>query len=87
MASIWAKEFGSVAWDGVSGNPLDPKEVAKARAVEMDYFGKMKGYTRVPRSHQVETGGTNIGVRWLDVNKGDGRVTPQSSHSFRHWSR
>ena len=41
----------------------------------MDYFKKLGVYERFPRSHQVHTGGKIIGVRWVDVNKGDATDT------------
>ena len=39
----------------------------------MDYAKKLRVYERFLRSHQVHTGGKIIGVRWVDVNKGDAR--------------
>ena len=61
---MWAK-------DDVNGMELDPKEVVKARRVEMAFFKKMKVYTIVPESHQRASGGKIIDLRWIDVNKGD----------------
>ena len=37
----------------------------------MEYFNKFGTYERVPREHQVASRGKIIGVRWVDVNKGD----------------
>ena len=37
----------------------------------MTFFRKMQVYTRVPRAMQRMKGGKIIGVRWVDVNKGD----------------
>ena len=37
----------------------------------MELFAKIKVYTRVPSAHQKQNGGKIIGVRWVDVNKGD----------------
>ena len=59
------------AWDDVSNAPLNPVLMRKAREVEMEYFERLGVYERVPRSHQVATGGKTISVRWVDVNKGD----------------
>ena len=59
------------AQDDVSGVELDPELVKKAREVEMTFFRKMEVYTRVPRAMQRMKGGKIIGVRWVDVNKGD----------------
>ena len=59
------------AWDDVSNENFKPELVHAARAVEMEYFGNLGVYEKVPRSHQIATGGKVIGVRWVDVNKGD----------------
>ena len=57
--------------DGVSGAALDPKLVVKARQLEMDYFGKMGVYHKVPRKTMQQHGGRTIGTRWIDINNGD----------------
>ena len=62
---------GDKAWDDVSGLPLDPELVAKARAVEMDFFKRMGVYTVVDGSDQRRTGGKIIDLKWIDTNKGD----------------
>ena len=59
------------AQDDVTGGELDPELVKQAREVEMTFFRKMEDYTRVPRAMQKMKGGKTIGVRWVDVNKGD----------------
>ena len=59
---VWAK-------DDISGVALDPVEVQKARALEMDYFNKMQVYTRVDRS--CARGRKLIRTKWIDLNKGD----------------
>ena len=59
------------AWDDVTNAALIPDMVKKAREVEMGYFAKLGVYEVVDRSHQLTTGGKVIGVRWVDVNKGD----------------
>ena len=64
-------DTGDWAQDDVSGVALDPELVKKAREVEMTFFRKMVVYTRVPRAMQKMKGGKIIGVRWVDVNKGD----------------
>ena len=67
-----AKRGGEqVAWDDVTDVGLDPVEVMAARQLEMDYFNKLGVYDRVPRSDVNKTGGKLIGVRWVDINKGD----------------
>lgn len=65
------REGEAVAWDEVTGSPLDPERVRQARQVEMDYFSLVNVYARVPRTHQKETGGKLIPCKWVDVNKGD----------------
>ena len=60
------------AWDDVSGAELDPKEVKRARAEEVEYVRKMKLYTKVPIDEcYKKTGKAPITVRWIDINKGD----------------
>ena len=41
----------------------------------------MHVYDRVPRDHQKQNGGTVIGVRWVDVNKGDSATPDYRSRS------
>ena len=55
--------------DDVSGKRLDLKIAVTARKLEIDFFGKMKVYTKVPRSSTA--GCKVISTRWLDINKGD----------------
>ena len=67
------------AIDDVSGEELDPTLMKEARQMEMKYVEEMKVYDRVPRAQQKETGGKIIGVRWVDVNKGDATKTDYRS--------
>ena len=71
MSGLAVRGGEEVAWDDVADAGLDPKEVKAARKVEMEYFDKLKVYDRVSRSDVLKTGGKLIGVRWVDVNKGD----------------
>ena len=75
MDGLSFKDVFEAARDDVSNAELVPKLVREARELEMDYFRKLGVYERVPRSHQVHTGGKIIGVRWVDVNKGDATDT------------
>ena len=60
------------ASDDMTGEALDPKEVKKARKEEIVYFKAMKVYCKVPMEEcWKETGRKPIGVRWVDINKGD----------------
>ena len=71
MDGLTCKNGYETAWDDVTNAPLNPVLMRKAREVEMEYFERLGVYERVPRSHQVAIGGKIIGVRWVDVNKGD----------------
>lgn len=79
MGKLSPKDGSDVAWDDVSNVQLDPSLVRKARQVEMYVFKNMHVYDRVPRDSQKETGGKVIGVRWVDVNKGDEEKTDDRS--------
>ena len=60
------------AWDDVNGAELDPKEVRKARKLELKYYDDLGAYIRVPVRQCIErTGKKPIQVRWIDHNKGD----------------
>ena len=60
------------AWDDVTGKSLDPKEVSKARAKEMEYVRNMNVYEVVDvRECLRMTGRAPIESRWIDINKGD----------------
>ena len=60
------------AWDDVSGNALDPKEVRRARKEEIEYVHKMGLCIKVPVKEAYEHNGkAPISVRWIDINKGD----------------
>ena len=67
------------AWDDISGAELNPEEVKKARAEEIDYVRKMSLYTKVLIEEcYKKTGRAPITVRWIDINKGD-----QTSPNYR----
>ena len=61
----------SSAWDDVSGEELDPAEVRKARALEMEYIEKRGVWRKVPRALATRNGWKVIPTRWIDINKGD----------------
>jgi hypothetical protein len=64
-------------WDDITGEPLDPIGVRKARSEEMQEFHKHGVYRKVPISECWDsTGKAPIGVRWVDINKGD-KVHPE----------
>ena len=61
-------------WDDITGKELDPEMVREARAEEMKEFDKHKVYDKVPISQCWQaTGRKPIGVRWVDINKGDNK--------------
>ena len=60
-----------MAWDDVTNAELVPELVKAARQVEMGYFKKLGVYEYATRSEQEQCLGKNIGVGWVDVNKGD----------------
>lgn len=60
------------AWDDLIGEVLDAKEVATARADEVRYYRDMEAFELVPVEQAWKrTGRAPIGVRWIDVGKGD----------------
>ena len=59
-------------WDDLSGKPLNPELVRKARAEEMSEYARHGVYRIVPIAESWEkTGKAPIGSRWVDINKGD----------------
>ena len=62
-----------VAWDYVTNAELIPDLVKKAREVEMGVFAKLGVYEYATHADQQQQQmlGKIIGVRWVDVNKGD----------------
>ena len=70
-AEDWELEFPDV-YDQVSGQLLDPKLVAKARADELGYVHRYHVYTKVPVQQCLDRAGKNpVKVKWIDINKGD----------------
>ena len=66
-----ADESGQVAYDGISGLPLDPKLVAEAIKEELMFMRKLRVYHEAPASYLNESGLEAIGTRWVYTNKGD----------------
>jgi hypothetical protein len=61
-----------IFWDDITGEPLSWEGVVNARKEEMEEFRKHKVYKKVPiKQCWDETGKGPIGVRWIDINKGD----------------
>ena len=64
-------------WDDISGKELEWALVVAARIEEMEEFRKHGVYIKVPIKECMErTGKKPIGVRWVDINKGD-EVNPE----------
>jgi len=64
----WVEAF----YDQISGVQLDRALVLAARAEEMVYMNRLAVFKRVLISEAIATTGRRpIGVRWVDVNKGD----------------
>ena len=60
------------AWDDVSGQALDPQEVARARQEEIEEYRKHGVYTKVDiQECWDETGKAPVKTKWVDTNKGD----------------
>lgn len=59
------------AWDDVSGAELDPKEVMKARAIEIGFVRKKKVWIKIRRDMAIKKKWKIIKTRWIDINKGD----------------
>ena len=58
---------GMEFFDDTTGAPLDKELAIKARKLEIDYFRKMKVYSKIKREPWMKV----ITTRWLDINKGD----------------
>ena len=59
------------AWDDVNGGYLDPVEVKKARATEINWVREQKIYEIVPRQTCYNETGKAPLLLWIDTNKGD----------------
>lgn len=70
-----------VAYDDVTGDELDPREVVKARAKEMSYVRAKQVWKKVPRAEAARRGLKVIQTRWIDINKGD-RFDPNYRSRF-----
>ena len=61
-----------LAWDDASGATLDPNEVRRARAEEIQYVREMDLYKDVPKAQcYARIGKQPISTRRIDINKGD----------------
>ena len=61
-----------VTWDDTSGATLNPTAIRVANVEEIEYVKKMDLHTKVLINECVKTTYTQpIGVRWIDIYKGD----------------
>ena len=61
------KEFD----DDITGEYFNKARAIEARKLEIDFFKKMKVYSKVPRQQAKEMKAKVITTRWIDVYKGD----------------
>ena len=73
MDGLTFKGGYEVAWDDVTNAELLSDLVKKAHKVEMGYFAELDVCEYATRAQQEQTLGKIIGVRWVDVNKGDSK--------------
>ena len=59
------------AWDDITGEELDAKEVRKARLKEIGYIHDKRVWRKMSRREAIRRGIKVVDVRWIDVNKGD----------------
>jgi hypothetical protein len=75
VGCVFAIEEGEsemVFYDDLTGKVLEWEWVLKARAEEIKEFRKHWVYKKVPvKGCYDKTGKTPIGIRWIDMNKGD----------------
>ena len=60
-------------WEGeddVQGGPLDPREVKAARQEEIHYLWDMEVYYSTEAEARARTGCNQVGLKWIDTNKG-----------------
>ena len=62
---------GMMAWDDLSGEALDPKEVLKARLKELEYIRQKGVWRKISRREAKALGIKIFQTRWIDINKGD----------------
>ena len=72
IGGVYYMDSNGNFYDEVSNRRLDNAEVEKARLEELRQVYKFKVYDKVPIKECYDaTGKEPIGVRWLDINKGD----------------
>ena len=69
------------AWDDITGERLDPKEIYKARMKEMEYVRRKGVWKKISREEAKRRGIKIIKTKWIDTNKGD-RFNPNMRSRF-----
>ena len=69
------------AWDDVTGEALDSREVRRARAKEIVYARQKMVWKKIRRSEARKMGIKVVKTRWIDINKGD-RFNPNYRSRF-----
>ena len=64
----WDMEKFEEVFDNITGENLPAELVRDARMLELEFMHKLGVYRKVPRS---EARGSKLGVKWVDVDKGD----------------
>ena len=72
---------GVCAWDDVTGEALDSREVRRARAKEIVYARQKMVWKKIRRSEARKMGIKVVKTRWIDINKGD-RFNPNYRSRF-----
>ena len=69
------------AEDDVKGGPLDPREVKATRQKEIQYLWDMVvyGYSTEAEA-RTRTGRNQVGLKWIDTNKGSAEAPRYHSH-------
>ena len=68
------EDFIGEAWDDITGEVLDGKEVRKARMKEIGYIHQKGVWKTIPREQAEEEGIQILKTRWIDTNKGDAKL-------------
>ena len=57
------------AWDDVTGETLDSREVRRARAKEIVYARQNMVWKKIPRSEACKRGIKVVKTRWIDIDE------------------